>query len=109
MSGAAQGASLGGLPIAVFFTAQSLAATTFRATIIAYFCLIDIWALPWMIRAGMVTMTTLGLTILYLPSMALGVWYGSHRFRAASPEGFRRFTLILLGLLSTAGIARAVA
>ena len=109
VSGTAHGASLGGLPIAVFFAAQSIPATAFRATIIVFFFLLNFWALPLMFRAGMVSTATFALTALCLPFMALGVWYGSHRFRASSPEGFRQFALLLLGCLALAGIVRAIA
>ena len=109
VSGTAQGASLGGLPVAVFFAAQNVEAAAFRATIIAFFFLIDLWALPWMFGAGMVTSGSVILAAYCLPFMALGVWYGTHRFRAASPEGFRRFALFLLGALALGGIGRSLA
>jgi len=108
VSGITHGASLGGLPIAVFFAAQPIPAAEFRATLIAFFFGLNLWAIPLMYRAGMIDGGTLRLVAVYLPFMALGVWYGSRRFRAASPEGFRRFALILLGTLAMAGIVRAL-
>lgn len=109
VSGMAQGASLGGLPVAAFFAAQPIPAHAFRATIIAYFFLIDLVALPLMMRAGLVSLDTVLATAICLPFMAFGVWYGSHRFRAAAPENFRRYALLLLTILAIAGLARSLA
>lgn len=109
VSGVAQGASLGGLPVAAFFAAQPLQAQTFRATIIAFFFLIDLVALPLMSGAGLVTIDTGLATAILLPFMAFGVWYGSQRFRSASPEDFRRYALVLLTILALAGVVRGLA
>lgn len=109
VSGIAQGASLGGLPVAAFFSAQPIPAHSFRATIISYFFLIDLVALPMMTRAGLVSLDTLIACAICLPFMALGVWYGSHRFRAAAPENFRRYALLLLTVLALASLARSLA
>ena len=109
VSGIAQGASLGGLPVAAFFAAQPFPAQTFRATIIAFFFLIDLVALPLMTRAGLVSLDTVVATAIFLPFMALGVWYGSQRFRAAAPEDFRRYALLLLTVLGLAGVVRSIA
>ena len=109
VSGMAQGASLGGLPVAAFFAAQPIPARAFRATIIAFFFLIDLVALPLMARAGLVSMDTVLATAIVLPFMAFGVWYGSHRFRAATPEDFRRHALRLLTVLALAGLVRSLA
>lgn len=109
VSGLAQGASLGGLPVAAFFAAQPIPAHAFRATIIAYFFLIDLVALPLMIRAGLVSLDTALATAICLPFMGFGVWFGSHRFRAAAPDDFRRHALLLLTGLALAGLARSLA
>lgn len=108
VSGLAHGASLGGLPVAAFFAAQPISARSFRATIITYFFMIDIVALPLMARAGLVSADTLGATALCLPLMAFGVWVGSGRFRAAAPDDFRRFALLLLTVLALAGLGRSL-
>lgn len=108
ISGLANGAAVGGLPVAAFFAAQVMPAATFRATLIAYFTLLDIWTLPVMAWAGMLTGQTLTLTVILLPAMSLGVWAGGRRFLSAAPQDFRRFAILLLAALAVAGLARSL-
>ena len=48
-----------------------------------------------------------GLAIAF-PVLGLGIWLGSRRFNATSPDGFRRFAIILLLALATLGLMRAL-
>lgn len=109
VSGLANGAAVGGLPVAVFFAAQPVSAAAFRATLIAYFTLLDLWTLPMMAQAGMIGRDTLLATALFLPPMVLGVWLGGRRFRAAAPAGFRRFAIGLLAALAVLAIGKSLA
>ena len=108
ISGLANGAAVGGLPVAAFFSAQTIPAATFRATLIAYFTVMDIWTLPFMGSAGLITRDTLIATALGLPLMMAGVALGSRRFVTAAPQGFRRFTILLLATLATLGLLRSL-
>jgi uncharacterized membrane protein YfcA len=109
VSGIANGAAVGGLPVAAFFAAQPIPAATFRATLIAYFTLLDLWTIPLMWSQGFVTRDTLIATALGLPLMVAGVHLGSRRFLAAAPENFRRFAILLLATLATLGLLRSLA
>ncbi|MDZ4095367.1 MAG: sulfite exporter TauE/SafE family protein [Paracoccaceae bacterium] len=100
VSGLANGAAVGGLPVAVFFAAQPVSAATFRATLIAYFTLLDLWSLPMMGRAGFITRDTWLVTALALPILSLGVWLGGRHFFRAEPQSFRRFAILLLAVLA---------
>ncbi|SHI80689.1 sulfite exporter TauE/SafE family protein [Wenxinia saemankumensis] len=108
-SGLAQGAGVGGLPVAAFFAAADLPAVVFRATIIAYFTLLDLWSLPNLAWRGLVTEDALWLSVGAVPVCLLGVLAGGHRFAGASPESFRRIAVILLAGLAALGLARALA
>ena len=59
----------------------------------------------WM--SGLVTQEVLLRTALFCLPLLLGVGLGNGHCLAASPESFRRFTLILLVFLATAGLLRA--
>jgi hypothetical protein len=107
-SGLANGAAVGGLPVAAWFAAQALPAARFRATLIAYFTALDLWSLPMMAAAGMVGRDTLAAVLILFPAMSAGVWAGGRRFLAAPPDGFRRFAILLLAALALAGLARSV-
>jgi len=109
ISGLANGAAVGGLPVAVFFAAQPMAAATFRATVIAYFTLLDLWTLPNMWGADLLTRDTFAATALCLPLMSLGVWLGGRQFLSAAPQEFRRFAIFLLAGLALLGLARSLA
>ena len=108
VSGLANGAAVGGLPVAAFMAAQPIPAAVFRATMVAYLTVIDIVALPLMWANGMVsrdTFVTLGLAA---PLLVAGIWLGGRRFLAASPQSFRRVAILLLIGLSVLGLARSL-
>ncbi len=108
VSGLANGiAAVGGLPVVLFFLYSSAAIATSRATLIVYLLIADIYGtgVAWM--NDLVTEEVLLRTALFCIPLFLGVWLGNRHFLATSPESFRRFTLILLVILATAGLARA--
>lgn len=106
-SGLANGAAVGGLPVAAFFAAQPIPPAAFRATLVAYFALLDLWTIPVMAREGVLTWDSLGLAALGLPLSVLGLALGSRRFRLAPPEEFRRLAILLLAALALLGLGRA--
>ncbi|MBI1417551.1 MAG: TSUP family transporter [Limimaricola sp.] len=108
ISGIANGAAVGGLPVAAFFAAQPIPAATFRATLIAYFTLLDMWTLPVLGHAGLITRETLTATAMGLPLMMVGVWLGSRHFLGTSPQNFRRFAIVLLAGLACLGLLKSV-
>lgn len=108
VSGLANGAAVGGLPVAVYFAAMDVPAATFRATLIAYFTALDLWTLPVLARAGVFTRDTLAAFVIFFPLMSLGVWAGGRRFLSANPQGFRPFAIGLLAVLALAGLGRSV-
>ncbi len=108
VSGLANGAAVGGLPVAVFFAAQTIPAAAFRATLIAYFTLLDLWTIPLMAWQGLIVRDTFIATILGLPLMIGGVWAGSRHFLSAEPQDFRRFAILLLAALATIGLGKSL-
>ncbi|MBC7142620.1 MAG: sulfite exporter TauE/SafE family protein [Rhodobacteraceae bacterium] len=108
VSGFANGAGVGGLPVAVFLAAQPVAAPVFRATLIAYFTLMDLWSLPLMARAGMIAADTFRAVLFVLPLMVLGIWLGGRHFLRAEPQSFRRFAILMLAVLALLGLVKSV-
>lgn len=108
LSGFANGAGVGGLPVAVFLAAQPVAASVFRATLIAYFTLMDLWSLPLMARAGMIGADTFRAVLFILPLMVAGIWLGGRHFLKAEPQSFRRFAILLLATLAGLGLVKSV-
>ena len=86
---------------------QAAAAAPKRAAIIAYFFLLDLTGLAFLGHQGLVSFDIFQMAILSLPVLLIGMYLGQRHFLGASPEGFRRVTLILLITLSALGIIRA--
>lgn len=107
-SGVANGAAAGGLPIAVFMAGQPVPASVFRATLIAYLTLVCLIALPSLWWTGLLSARSFVILAAMAPLMALGLWIGGRRFTSASPQNFRKFTLILLSVLSVLGVLRGL-
>jgi hypothetical protein len=108
VSGMANGIGVGGLPVAAFFAAAGVPAAIFRATLIAYFTMMDVWTLPLMWRAGMIGGDALIASALAAPILAAGIWAGGRRFLRADPQDFRRFAIILLATLAVLGLLRSL-
>lgn len=108
VSGLANAPGMGGLPVAAFFAAQPMAAATFRATLIAYFPLLDLYSAPLYWWHGLVGWQTVWLSLAALPLTFLGNWLGSRHFLHTDPQDFRRFAILLLAGLAAMGLARAV-
>lgn len=89
-SGLCNGAvAMGGLPVAIFLTAEGADPRTLRASVIAYFFLLDLIGLFFLAREGLVGTGTLSLAALCLPVLVLGMWLGGRHFLGATPQRFR--------------------
>jgi uncharacterized membrane protein YfcA len=108
-SGIANGSvGLGGLPVALFLTAGDDTPKRLRASVIAYFFLLDIIGLIFLARQRLIGEDNLQLAVWSLPILALGVWLGGKRFLGTTPEAFRRTTLMLLMAIAILGILRTL-
>ncbi|MEZ5755678.1 MAG: sulfite exporter TauE/SafE family protein [Paracoccaceae bacterium] len=108
VSGLANAPGMGGLPIAAFFAAQPMRAAVFRATLIAYFPLLDLYSAPLYWWAGLVSWDTLWASLIALPLTFLGNWLGGRHFLNTDPQDFRRFAILLLAGLAGMGLVKAV-
>jgi len=107
-SGLANAPGMGGLPVVAFFAAQGVPAVTFRATLIAYFALLDGYSAPLMWWHGMISRDTFITIALASPILAAGVWAGSRHFLRADPQDFRRIAIGLLAFLAALGLLKSV-
>lgn len=108
ISGLANAPGMGGLPVAAFFAAQPMPAAVFRATLIAYFPLLDLYSAPLYWWAGLVSWDTLWAALVALPLTLLGNWLGGRHFFGSDPQEFRRFAILLLAALAALGLVRAL-
>jgi len=108
VSGVANAPGMGGLPVAAFFAAQPMPASVFRATLIAYFPLLDLYAAPLYWVHGLVSWDT-GLAVVWLlPLTLLSNWLGGRHFFGTDPKEFRRFAILLLAGLAVLGLGKAL-
>ncbi len=90
-SGLANAPGMGGLPVVTFFAAQGIPAVTFRATLIAYFALLDGYSAPLMWWHGMISRDTF-ITI----ALAFRSWQQAcGREAATSCAPTRRISVVL--------------
>jgi len=108
ISGLANAASMGGLPVAAFFAAQPIAPAVFRATLVAYFPILELYSAPFFGMAGMLTWTSVTVSLIGLPLVLLANWAGSRHFLITDPRDFRRFAIALLAGLALLGLGKAV-
>lgn len=108
ISGLANAPGMGGLPIAAFFAAQPMQAAVFRATLIAYFPLLDLYSAPLYWWAGLVSWDTLWAALIALPLTFVGNWLGGRHFLNTDPQDFRRFAIVLLALLAGLGLLKSL-
>ncbi len=107
VSGVANGAvAMGGLPVALFFTADGDSPLRMRAALIAYFFLLDLMGLAFLAREGLVGRETFAHAVAALPVLVIGIWLGTRHFLGATEESFRRTTLWILIGLALIGIGR---
>lgn len=108
ISGLANAPGMGGLPVAAFFAAQPITPTVFRATLVAYFPILDLYSTPLYFWHGLVTWDTLWASLWALPLTFLGSWLGGRHFFNTDPQDFRRFAILLLAGLAALGLIKAV-
>ena len=80
----------------------------FRASLVAYFPLLDLYGAPLYFLSGLVSWDTLWASLLTLPMVIFGNWLGGRHFFKTDPQEFRRFAILLLGALALAGLIKAV-
>jgi len=108
VSGLANAPGMGGLPVAAFFAAQPIPPAVFRATLIAYFPLLDLYSAPLYWLHGLVGWDTLWASLWALPLTVIGNWLGGRHFFGTDPQEFRRFAILLLAALAALGLAKAL-
>ncbi len=108
VSGLANAPGMGGLPVVAFFAAQAVPAAVFRATLVAYFPLLDLYSAPLYWYSGLVTWDTITASLLTLPMVFLGNWLGSRHFLNTDPQDFRKFAIGLLAFLAAIGLLKSV-
>ena len=101
-------AAIGGPPVILLYLSSPAGVTVSRASIIAYFLGIDAMSLAMASIHGLTTSRTLLMTAVCLLPLLLGIAVGSRKFIKVDKDSFRHHVLILLIILSIAGLLRGI-
>jgi uncharacterized membrane protein YfcA len=101
-------AAIGGPPVILLYLSSPAGVTVTRASIIAYFLGIDSMSLVMASIHGLTKIQTLFLTAVCLVPLLLGIGVGSKMFIKIDKDSFRHHVLILLIILSIAGLLRGI-
>lgn len=101
-------AAIGGPPVILLYLSSPAGVTVSRASIIAYFLGIDAMSLVMASIQGLTTSRTLLMTVVCLLPLLLGIAVGSKMFIGVDKDSFRHHVLILLIILSIAGLLRVI-
>ncbi len=91
-------AQLSGPPVVAYWLSGKETHGTMRASIILFFGATTLFTFVSYLAAGIITAQSLWLAALVAPAYAAGLFAGSRAFGLASPEVFRRLSLLLIAL-----------
>lgn len=108
LTGIINGASAnGGPPVILFFLSGPSGAAVSRASLIAFFLIIDIFALFVVAFYNLITPAVWMMAASYLPCMFLGLWLGARWFTRMDDGYFRRVVLLFLMAVSVFGLVQS--
>jgi uncharacterized membrane protein YfcA len=100
---------IGGPPVILFYLSSPAGTAAARASLIAYFLVTDAYAIGIGALEGLVSAGTFLAAAALLPVLLVGIAIGSRGYIRTEPATFRKAVLVLLQLLSAAGVVRALA
>ena len=107
-AGAANGAfGIAGPPVILFYFASPAGHLAGRASLVFFFLMTDISGFGFLALDKLVTYNSALRALVFLPALLGGVWLGSHSFKGADPERFRRIVLLVLALLAVVTAVKA--
>ena len=99
---------IGGPPVILFYFSSPVPVAVSRASLIVILFTLDIFSLTLAWAQALVTTEVLVLAAVLSVPVVIGISLGHRRFIQTPPETFRRFVVVLLGLLSLGVLARAI-
>jgi uncharacterized protein len=109
-SGVANGAfGIGGPPVILFYFASPAGAATGRASLTAFFLVIDVIGLAYLSSmANLVTSQSVIRALIFLPALIAGVWIGHRSFKGVDESKFRKIVLVLLAGMAVLIAVKAI-
>ena len=100
----AAASSIGGMFASVMLFAAELPAKSLRATLVVLFFLSALYSLSWGAWHGVANAQTFTLGATLAIPLLIGIAIGTRGFSIVTPERFKRYVLMILAVLSLAGI-----
>ncbi|MFH0818540.1 MAG: sulfite exporter TauE/SafE family protein [Patescibacteria group bacterium] len=108
LSGLLQGSvHVGGPPVALFFANQNMEKRIFRANIIAYFALLNIFTFLWFIYKGLINKEVIIMTGIFLPAVIIGLLLGIILHSKINENLFKKIILVIIALGGVSSILSA--
>jgi uncharacterized membrane protein YfcA len=99
-------AAMGGPPVILFYLSSNRSVTVSRASLIAFFLVVDFFALISCFWYGLLDSQTLALSAKMLVQLSVGILIGNYLFeKFSNEEKFRRQTLTLLMVIALISLA----
>ncbi len=101
-------AAIGGPPVVLFYLSSDRPIAVSRASMIAFFLMVDTLALGSCLYYGLITRQVISLSLGLLIPLGMGIWMGNFLFHRFSNEAvFRKQVIILLLILGVISMVKA--
>ncbi|MBM7615684.1 sulfite exporter TauE/SafE family protein [Alkaliphilus hydrothermalis] len=100
--------SLGGPPVVLFLTNQSVEKMKFRANLTSYFWILNIITVPTYFFGGLITKDVVTYTAYLFPGLIIGTLTGIKLGNKVDEELFRKLTLVLIMVMGILSIYSAM-
>jgi len=101
-------AGLSGPPVLIFLSANKIEKNVFRATLTAYFLVLNIFTVISFSLTGNYSLDVLNHLIILLPALLIGVSLGVYMGNKVNEELFKKLVLVFLGLMGTYMIINSI-
>jgi uncharacterized membrane protein YfcA len=103
VSGVLNGATgMGGPPVILYLLAGDDPAARIRATLLAYYAVVNTLSLVALAIAGLVTGPVLVRALVMAPLYMIGIWVGARFFQRGGQDAYRRWALAILFAIAVA-------
>ncbi|MBU2865478.1 sulfite exporter TauE/SafE family protein [Pacificibacter marinus] len=102
-------AAMPGPPAVAYFLGTSLPPKQTRASLLLFFFVVCILTTPGLYFKGALTQSTLIITALSIPSMALGTWLGTATFKRLNSTQYRNVAIGVMAIAAILAGARGIA
>jgi len=96
--------ALSGPPVILFFTNQDIKKEVFRANIVAYFTIVNVFSIVVLILNDLVSHTVIKYSLIFFPPMIAGAVIGIKLSRKVNETLFRKIALIIVSIAGLVSI-----